>query len=124
MAPRGRRRQIRAYTAAVPPLLTIAIPTYNRAAILERQLAWLAAAVRGHEADCELIVSDNASTDETPQVIDRWRAGLPAVLIRTHRQAQNVGAIRNIAWCIASASGRYVWSVGDDDAVDVRGVAV
>ena len=28
-------------------LLTIAIPTYNRAALLDKQLAWLATAIKG-----------------------------------------------------------------------------
>jgi abequosyltransferase len=108
----------------MPPLLTVAIPSYNRSAILAGQLKWLAEAVRGHESDCELIVSDNSSTDETPRVIDSWRAGLPGARIRTHRQPQNVGAIRNIAWCITSAAGRYVWVVGDDDRIEQDALSV
>ena len=40
-------------------LLTIAIPTYNRAALLDKQLAWLATAIKGFESECEIIISDN-----------------------------------------------------------------
>jgi abequosyltransferase len=101
----------------VEPLITIAIPTYNRAAKLERQLTWLADAVRGHEDECELVVSDNCSTDETARVIEDWRARMPDLWIRTHRQPKNIGAIRNIAWCISSAAGRFVWVVSDDDRI-------
>ena len=50
-------------------LLTIAIPTYNRAALLDKQLAWLATAIKGWESECEIIISDNCSTDNTPGVV-------------------------------------------------------
>ena len=46
-------------------LLTISIPTYNRAQALDRQLMWLATEILGHEDDCEIIISDDCSTDNT-----------------------------------------------------------
>lgn len=100
--------------------LTIAFPTYNRAALLDRQLGWLSRAVTGHERQCEILVSDNASPDETPLVIDRWRSALAdrGASVRVNRHAKNVGAIRNIAFCIASAQTRHVWTVGDDDEIE------
>ena len=52
-------------------LLTIAIPTYNRAALLDKQLAWLAIAIKGFESECEIIISDNCSTDNTPGVVKK-----------------------------------------------------
>ncbi|MCC5625684.1 glycosyltransferase family 2 protein, partial [Nostoc sp. CHAB 5715] len=36
-------------------LLTIAIPTFNRASLLDKQLAWLAQAIKGFEDDCEIL---------------------------------------------------------------------
>jgi abequosyltransferase len=106
--------------ASVDSALTIAFPTYKRAALLDRQLAWLSRALAGHEAACEVFISDNASTDETPAVVDRWREDLAGrgAMVRTNRNAENIGAIRNIALCIASARGRYVWTVGDDDVIE------
>jgi abequosyltransferase len=100
--------------------LTVAIPTFNRAALLDEQLAWFADAVAGRERHVELIVSDNCSTDETPEVIERWRRRLSGGQLEVHcyRQEENVGAIRNIAGCIGRARGAYVWTVGDDDAID------
>jgi glycosyltransferase involved in cell wall biosynthesis len=104
----------------VDSALTIAFPTYKRAALLDRQLAWLSRALTGHEAACEVFISDNASPDETPAVVGRWREALAArgATVRSHRNAENVGAIRNIARCITSARGRYVWTVGDDDVIE------
>jgi abequosyltransferase len=104
----------------VDSALTIAFPTYNRAALLDRQLAWLARALAGHERDCEILVSDNCSPDETPEVVERWRGALSerGASVRVNRHAKNVGAIRNIAFCITSARARHVWTVGDDDLIE------
>ena len=100
--------------------LTIAIPTYNRAEFLDAQIAWFVDAVRGHEEACELLVSDNCSTDATPTVIEAWRERLrdTPIRVRTRRNPRNVGAIRNIAGCIEDADGSFVWVVGDDDRID------
>jgi abequosyltransferase len=104
----------------VDSALTIAFPTYNRAALLDRQLAWVSRALVGLERQCDIFISDNASLDDTPRVIDRWRTALfdRGASVRVHRHAQNVGAIRNIAFCIASARAGHVWTVGDDDVID------
>ena len=100
--------------------LTIAFPTYNRAALLDRQLAWLSRALAGHEADCEILISDNASPDETPAVAERWRLALAerGAAVRVNTNTRNIGAIRNIALCITAARGRHVWTVGDDDVIE------
>jgi abequosyltransferase len=108
------------YPWTVKHALTVSIPTFNRAALLDEQLAWFSRAVTGREHVVELIVSDNASTDETPEVMARWAGafasrGIPA---RFGRNGDNVGAIRNIASCIQRARGSHVWVVGDDDRVD------
>jgi abequosyltransferase len=100
--------------------LTIAFPSYNRAALLDRQLGWLSRALVGHESECEILISDNASPDETPGVTERWRAELAGrgAEVRVNRHARNVGAIRNIAFCIEAARARHVWTVGDDDVIN------
>lgn len=97
-------------------LLTIALPTYNRAGLLDRQLSWLAEAVDGHEDDCEILLSDNCSTDETPQILERWRDAL-GTSVRVHRHERNLGAVRNIASCIQAARTEYVWTISDDDTI-------
>ncbi len=94
------------------PLLTIAIPTYNRARCLERLLAVLREEIEG-EPRVELLVSDNASTDGTGALVEAYRAGGAA--IRYIRNAENIGPDRNILQCFNRANGKYVWIFGDDD---------
>ena len=98
-------------------LLTISIPTYNRAPLLDRQLAWLARTIKGFESNCEIIISDNCSTDDTPDVIQKWEPELSGVDLKLTRQSQNIGAVRNITYCLNSAMGDHVWVVSDDDKI-------
>jgi glycosyltransferase involved in cell wall biosynthesis len=114
------RREVRRRggTQPVAPILTIAIPTYNRATLLDKQLGWLARALDGVGDAVEVLLSDNHSDDDTPAVIERWRDRLGAARVRVHRHPENVGAIRNIAGCIESAGTEFVWTVSDDDAID------
>ncbi len=99
---------------APAPLLTIAIPTWNRARFLEELLQELQRqrAELPPEA-IELLVCDNHAEDDTPQVVAAaQRPGLP---IRHVRHAENLGSDRNVAACHNLARGRYVWILGDDD---------
>ncbi len=101
-------------TNPLRPLLTIAIPTYNRSGFLRQLLDSLGEQVR-NEPRVEVIVSDNASTDDTASLIDeRQRLGFRMTYLRN---AQNVGPDANFLQCFESASGKYVWIIGDDDAL-------
>ena len=96
-------------------LLTIAIPTYNRAKLLDTQLAWLAHAVKGFEDEIEIFVSDNCSTDNTQDVIKKWQAHLSNMTFNSCKNVENIGVMKNIKQCYMSASTKYVWTIGDDD---------
>jgi glycosyltransferase involved in cell wall biosynthesis len=98
------------------PRLTIAIPTYNRAKQLDRQLNWAVNAIAGRWDEIELLVSDNASPDETPQVCQKWQAQINGRM-RIFRQTENIGLIRNCLFCIQEARGDFIWTVSDDDIV-------
>lgn len=105
-------------------MLTVALPTYNRAELLERQLEWLAGELSADAgASCEVLISDNCSTDETPGVIERWASRFGDAVVRTRRHRENIGPIRNIASGIEDAAGRFVWTISDDDPIHVGTVA-
>ncbi len=104
-------------------LLTIAIPTYNRAQLLDKQLAWVAQAIIGLESECEIFVSDNCSTDNTQEVIKKWQTNLSHITFKSSRNAENIGVMRNIIHCLKSATTKYVWTIGDDDPIQDRAVA-
>ncbi|MBE9004989.1 glycosyltransferase family 2 protein [Fortiea sp. LEGE XX443] len=103
-------------------LLTIAIPTYNRAELLDKQLSWLAKAIQGFESECEILVSDNCSTDHTQAVIQKWQTKLRNITFRSNKNPENLGVMRNIMYCLSSATTKYVWTIGDDDPVQDRAI--
>ena len=96
------------------PLLTLAIPTYNRAANLALLLRMLVPQL-AELPQVELIVSDNASPDDTQQVMEQFlREGL---LCRYIRNPVNIGPDPNFLQCYGEARGKYVWIFGDDDVI-------
>ncbi len=104
-------------------LLTIAIPTFNRAELLDKQLAWLSQAIKGFENECEILVSDNCSTDNTPETVKKWQSILSHVVFKYNRNQENIGVLKNVAYCLRAATTKYVWAIGDDDPIQERSVA-
>jgi abequosyltransferase len=96
------------------PLLTIAIPTYNRSACLVQLLEVLEPQLTG-ESRVEVIISDNASPDDTPAVVDRFMQR--GVRLAYQRNETNIGADANFIRCYELAQGEYVWIFGDDDII-------
>jgi Glycosyl transferase family 2 len=104
-------------------ILTIAIPTYNRAELLDKQLTWLSQAIKGFELECEILVSDNCSTDHTPSIIKKWQNILSNITFKANRNSQNLGVMKNIFYCLNAATSKYVWTIGDDDPIQEKAVA-
>lgn len=99
------------------PLLSICIPTYNRAPYLEHCLQTIFSQIADHPAAehplIEVVVSDNASTDATPEVLARFGALYPN--LRYTRNASNIGADPNIFEVMRRGKGVFVKLQGDDD---------
>lgn len=101
------------------PLLSICIPTYNRADVLELLLGDLEVECAAYLDQIEVVVSDNASPDRTEAVVRN--SALPVVY---SRNSENIGFAGNLLNATAKlASGEYVWIVGDDDLILPGGVA-
>jgi abequosyltransferase len=107
-------------TESTRPLLTIAIPTFNRAGYLKELLSLLAAQLR-NEPRVELIISDNASPDETPAVVQDFVAR--GLRVRYTRNVQNIGSDANFLQCFEQARGKYVWLFSDDDLIIPKALA-
>lgn len=96
------------------PLLTIAIPTYNRCKELELLLSVLAPQLVSHP-EIELYISDNASSDDTLALVQRFQA--EGLVVRYHRHQENVGSDANFLSCFRAARGKYFWLFSDDDII-------
>lgn len=92
-------------------ILTIAIPTYNRAKYLKRALQSIA---DQYDDRLEILVSDNASPDNTEEVIREMEKYIP---IKYIKNKENIGSDMNFLQCLREASGRYTVLLGDDDLI-------
>jgi abequosyltransferase len=96
------------------PLLTIAIPTYNRRERLALLLGMLEPQI-AELLQVELLISDNASDDGTEELV---RGAIAEGLrCRYLRNPENYDADPNFLQCYEQAAGTYVWIFGDDDVL-------
>jgi glycosyltransferase involved in cell wall biosynthesis len=92
------------------PRVSIGLPVYNGARFLPAALDSL---VGQTFDDFELIVSDNASTDETQAIVEEY-AQRDARIVYV-RQIRNQGAPRNFNYVVERATGDYFkWAAADD----------
>lgn len=95
------------------PPVSVCIPTYNYARFLGQAIESVLSQTWG---DFELIVSDNASTDETQEVV----ASFGDDRIRSYRNDRNLGLFGNFTRCLELAQGELVKFVCSDDWLDPR----
>ncbi|MGE0875865.1 MAG: glycosyltransferase family 2 protein [Burkholderiales bacterium] len=103
--------------AGSAPLLSVCIPTYNRAKLLARHLEHL----RGFRLELEIVVCDNHSADDTPALAAEF-----AGTFRRFRYVRLAGR-RHPHQCwdsaLRAATGEFVYAIGDDDLVAEDGIA-
>jgi len=91
------------------PKISICIPTYNRATFLKGTLTY---ALNQTVSDtCEILVVDNASTDDTADVMKAFQDAR----IRYERNSTNLGMTGNWNRCLELARGEYITIWSDDD---------
>jgi peptidoglycan/xylan/chitin deacetylase (PgdA/CDA1 family) len=76
--------------------LSVVVPTYNRASLLDRCLAALAAQEEPG-AELEVVVVDDGSIDDTPRVLERYASLLPLRFERQPNRGQPAALNRGIA---------------------------
>lgn len=89
--------------------LTIAIPTYNRCELL---LQTLNSVEQQRVGGVEVIVSDNASTDDAEGKVKKYCREHNIIY---HRNAENLGMDANFLNCLQMAKGEYIHLLSDDD---------
>ena len=92
--------------------LSICIPTYNRARLLENCLHSIVNCIPSFQFEYEVCISDNGSTDETNDVIQSFTQRLNIV---TSKNQANMGHVYNFLRVVDIAKGDFVWLIGDDD---------
>ena len=75
--------------------ISVVMPAYNEATIIERSLAELLAGLRARGESFEIVVVENGSTDDTEKRAERMAASNPEVRVFHRDQADYGDALRN-----------------------------
>ena len=94
------------------PRLSVCITTYNRAAWLALSLQNIARILPEPDPAIEIVVCDNTSSDNTPEVVQPY---LGRADLRYYRNPVNVGMLGNLQATAHHARGTHIWILGDDD---------
>jgi glycosyltransferase involved in cell wall biosynthesis len=91
--------------------ISVAMCTFNGARYLHEQLESIAAQTR---PPYELIVCDDGSTDETPEILKKFQANA-SFLVTIVRNEVRMGSTRNFDQAIARAQGEFIALCDQDD---------
>jgi glycosyltransferase involved in cell wall biosynthesis len=94
------------------PLVTIGIPTYNRADGYLREA--IESALNQTYPNLEVIISDNCSSDDTGLIIQSFNDSR----IQYYRHDENIGSNNNFNFCLKKATGVFFLLLHDDDLID------
>ncbi len=99
------------------PLLSICIPTYNRASFLQECLESIVTQYKNPDVfeQVEIVISDNASDDDTTNVVENFQKQFSN--ISYYRNDTNVGFDKNILNVVEKSTGTYIFTLWDDDAL-------
>jgi abequosyltransferase len=100
-------------------LLSICIPTYNRAFYLNDFLEKFSKFSIDFNL-IELSFSDNASEDETLYILNKWKVTFPNFVFSSN--TLNIGFDRNLHNSIFQSNGIFCLPFGDDDLLDEEGL--
>ncbi|MGC1816471.1 MAG: glycosyltransferase family 2 protein [Casimicrobiaceae bacterium] len=96
--------------AMAPPRVVACMPTWNAESFLEQTLESLAAQTYPH---LDILISDDASTDRTPEICARFAANHPRC--RLMRQELRRGWTGNVTRLLQVAEGDYLFFAFHDD---------
>jgi glycosyltransferase involved in cell wall biosynthesis len=94
------------------PLVTIAIPTYNRANSYLPQA--LRSACGQTYSNLDIVVADNCSSDDTEAIVRDFADSR----VRYFRHPVNIGAHANFKFCLEQGRGDYFLLLQDDNLID------
>lgn len=98
------------------PLLSICIPTCMRASILEKTINELLI-LEDFDDEVQLVISDNASSDQTPYVVENAIAKYPNKNIKYNKNKENIG-IQNFLVALECGDGIYRKLLNDYISLD------
>lgn len=92
--------------------LSICIATYNRGSVIGETLECILPQLSD---ECELVIADGASPDNTQAVVESYQARSPH--LRYVRLSEKGGVDQDYCKCVEAAQGEFCWLMTDDDVI-------
>ncbi len=92
--------------------VSIIMPTYNRAHCIGRAIESI---INQSFVNWELIIIDDASTDETQKVLNEWQARDARIIVIRNKINQYPDISKTLNQGLAAARGKYIARIDDDD---------
>lgn len=101
-------------------LLSLCIPTYNRAEYLKRLLCNVIPQILESKEKVEICISNNGSKDNTREIVNEFNKEYPNLITYSENE-DNLGFDKNVLKVVGMANGEYVWTFSDDDLIVENG---
>jgi glycosyltransferase involved in cell wall biosynthesis len=101
------------------PVVSVVVPVYNEGSLLGECLE---SATRQSLGDIEIIVVDDASSDETSNLIEKFAERDNRIISLSHTVNKGRGESRNTG--IAAATGKYIFFLDSDDSLPVNSLQI
>lgn len=102
-------------------LLSICIPTWNRVNALQISLNALFTEIndldKTNRSSIEVIISDNASDDDTKNIVTKVIEEFPNVDSKYNRNCENINFYGNVKKIRELSNGKYCWILSDDEVI-------
>lgn len=99
-------------------IISISIPTYNRADALDLNLAHHVPIAAAY--GIEILIFDNASIDHTEAVVRKWKKKYE--LLSYYRNEKNIGFDGNFELALTRPETDYIWLLGDSYSIQKEGI--
>ena len=96
------------------PLISVIVPNYNYACYMKERMDSI---LNQTFQDFEIIILDDASTDDSPQIIDQYRS-LPQVSLIVITEMNSGTPFKQWQKGVRMARGKYIWIAEADDVAD------
>jgi glycosyltransferase involved in cell wall biosynthesis len=98
-------------------MISIVIPTYNRAIYLNYLLGDICKEIESipKEIEIKIIVIDNCSNDETIDVVKEWQSIIPTLTLQ--RNSANIGIEGNLILGSICSQSEYTWMLSDHQRI-------
>ena len=98
------------------PEISLCVPTFNRGPYLDYLLRHLFEQTPSVNLEYEILISNNASSDNTNEIVAKWSDKLP---IKYFEQEKNIGAMENTSFLFKQAVSEFLVYLADDDLIDL-----